>query len=73
VWSFGTFFPVLVCCIKKNLATLAEENLARENVREFGEKKMWIRKRRRGNGARVTRLDAFSPTVWLLTLDNFLM
>jgi hypothetical protein len=21
-WSFGTFFPVLVCCAKKNLATL---------------------------------------------------
>jgi hypothetical protein len=22
LWSFGIFFPVLVCCTKKNLATL---------------------------------------------------
>jgi hypothetical protein len=22
LWSFGKFFPVLVCCAKKNLATL---------------------------------------------------
>jgi hypothetical protein len=22
LWSFGTFLPVLVCCSKKNLATL---------------------------------------------------
>jgi hypothetical protein len=23
LWSFGTFFPFLVCCTEKNLATLA--------------------------------------------------
>jgi hypothetical protein len=22
LWSFGIFFPVLVCCTKKNMATL---------------------------------------------------
>jgi hypothetical protein len=22
LWSFGAFFPVLVCCTEKNLATL---------------------------------------------------
>jgi hypothetical protein len=25
VWVFGVFFPVLVCCAKKNLATLIRE------------------------------------------------
>jgi hypothetical protein len=26
LWPFGLFFPVLVCCTKKNLATLAKRN-----------------------------------------------
>jgi hypothetical protein len=28
LWSFGIFFPILVCCVKKNLATL---NLKMDN------------------------------------------
>jgi hypothetical protein len=24
LWNFGVFFPVLVCCVKKNLAALFE-------------------------------------------------
>jgi hypothetical protein len=28
VWLFGIFIPVLVCCTKKNLATLIKRDLA---------------------------------------------
>jgi hypothetical protein len=35
LWLFGMFFPVLVCCTKKNLATLLS---------------LWAGSRRRGRG-----------------------
>jgi hypothetical protein len=30
LWLFGIFFPVLVCCTKKNLATLGRGHLDRQ-------------------------------------------
>jgi hypothetical protein len=32
LWSFGIFFPVLVCCTKKNLATLVAIRLLKSST-----------------------------------------
>jgi hypothetical protein len=33
LWPFGTFFPVLVCCSKKNLATLIVGGFSRQKCK----------------------------------------
>jgi hypothetical protein len=40
--SFGTFFPVLVSCTKKNLATLVHGGLARESLYHIAPKRPWL-------------------------------
>jgi hypothetical protein len=35
LWIFGLFFPVLVCCIKKNLATLQVMMKTYKNILSF--------------------------------------
>jgi hypothetical protein len=48
LWSFGIFFPVLVSCIKKNLATLATGRRVEA---------------RKGVGCWVARWFAFKPKI----------